>query len=592
MNSIRLGMLPEKGKSLQWLVGFCLLASCLPSGATTRRREDATAHPLPIATPARVDSPAKDLLLPLEAQRHSDALAAYIQGFIAEDNADNDAMLEQYQKVLAIEPGYSELAVKVALELARRGEIPAGIDVLKDCIKASPRDSATYIYLSQIYCKYLKKPEVGLKYALQALELDPSNLASYGAAYDIYTYTSQPKKAEQILDRASRLSVRDPQFWLQLGRLYTELLLKLDGSTPPESLKKMSAAYEKARALSPEDLDVTQQAADFYISARQWKSAIPLYQALIETKKVSSDPSVLANRLKVAQCFSAIDKYDESINILRESIKENPLQQEAYDMLGQVYEEKGDVAGALASFQQYLLLNPALWQNYARVAEIEIELKEYDKAIDTLVEARRKFPERPELTYRLATALSEVKRSQEALTKFEEAEHEAQNYRDELLDQRFYLSYGAAAEQAGMIDKAAELLKKAIQMDPQHSGQACNYLGFMWADRGEHLEEAGELIQRALVTDPNNAAFIDSLGWLYFKRGQPEKALPQLLKAAQTIQPADAVVYDHIGDTYLKLGNSAQAVNYWQKAVVLDRDNKAISEKIEDARQKMTQGKK
>ncbi len=571
-----------------------MFAACIHADAAARRREplkSAAARPALPDDVSQLSAPAKDLLLPLEDQRRADALAAYIQGFIAEDNADNDVMLEQYQKVLALDPGYSALAVKVALELARRGEIPAGIDVLKDCVKASPREPSTYVYLSQFYFKYLKKPDVGLKYALQALDLDPSNLVSYGAAYDIYTGTNQPAKAEQILDRASRLSVRDPQFWLQLGRLYTELLLKQDGSTPPGSLKKMAGAYEKARALSPEDLDVTQQVADFYISARQWKSAIPLYQTLIETKKVANDPSLLANRLKVAQCYSALDQQDAAIAVLREAIKENPLQQEAYDMLGQVYEEKGDTAGALSSFQQYLLLNPTLWQNYARVAEIEILVKQYDKAIDTLTEARRRFPERPELTYRLATALSEVKRNQESLTMFEEAEHEAENYRDDLLDQRFYLSYGAAAEQAGMIDKAAELLKKAIQMDPQHSGQACNYLGFMWADRGEHLEEAGELIQRALLTDPNNAAFIDSLGWLYFKKGQPEKALPQLLKAAQAIQPPDSVVYDHIGDTYMKLGNSAQAVNYWQKAVALDRDNKGINDKIESTRQKVTQGK-
>ena len=39
---------------------------------------------------------------------------------------------------------------------------------------------------------------------------------------------------------------------------------------------------------------------------------------------------------------------------------------------------------------------------------------------------------------------------------------------------------------------------------------------YMWIERSENLEEAGQFIRRALEMEPNNGAYIDSLGWLYF----------------------------------------------------------------------------
>jgi len=173
------------------------------------------------------------------------------------------------------------------------------------------------------------------------------------------------------------------------------------------------------------------------------------------------------------------------------------------------------------------------------------------------------------------------------MTTFEEAKTEAQNSESEMLDGEFYFDYGAAAEQAGMVQKAAELFKKSIELDPANAARSYNYLGFMWVDRGQNLEEAGTLIKRAVEMEPNNGAYIDSLGWYYFKKGEPEKALPELLKAAGAIKPEDSEVYDHIGDTYQKLGNTSQAVTYWQKAATLDPDNKTLAEKVEGAKQKV-----
>jgi tetratricopeptide (TPR) repeat protein len=157
----------------------------------------------------------------------------------------------------------------------------------------------------------------------------------------------------------------------------------------------------------------------------------------------------------------------------------------------------------------------------------------------------------------------------------------AANSNPDLLDSDFFLSYGGAAERAGHFVKAAELLKKSIALDPARSAQACNYLAYMWADRGENLAEAEQLIRRALELDPSNGAYLDTLGWVYFRQGRYEESLAELLRASELMQEPDPVILDHIGDVYGKLGKTADAVLYWNKAIQLDPKNQSITEKLD-----------
>ncbi len=146
---------------------------------------------------------------------------------------------------------------------------------------------------------------------------------------------------------------------------------------------------------------------------------------------------------------------------------------------------------------------------------------------------------------------------------------------------RFYFEYGAAAERAGLYEKAADLFKQSMQLDPGEEAEAANYLGFMWADQGTHLEEAESYIKKALATDPENGAYLDSLGWLDFRRGRYEQALAELLNAVQSLKTEDPTVFEHLGDTYQRLNQLPKAVEAWQKSLALDPANKKLAEKIE-----------
>ena len=170
---------------------------------------------------------------------------------------------------------------------------------------------------------------------------------------------------------------------------------------------------------------------------------------------------------------------------------------------------------------------------------------------------------------------------------FERALVEAGNSQPDLLNADFYFDYGAAAEQAGQYVKATELFRKSIELDPGNAARSYNYLGYMWVERSENLDEAGQFIRRALEMEPTNGAYIDSLGWLYFKQGKFDEALTELLRAAELLPEPDAVVFEHIGDACDKLGRRAEAVLYWQKALQLNPQRKDVGAKLDKAAEKV-----
>ena len=123
--------------------------------------------------------PPKDLLLEPAGARKADALAQFVEGERWEDLGEMQKALDAFQKVLNVDPGQVDLAMHVAALLARQDDYPLAIDVLKDAIKANPKEPAPYLQLASIYSKQLKKMDQAMKYAEQALALDPQNIEVY-----------------------------------------------------------------------------------------------------------------------------------------------------------------------------------------------------------------------------------------------------------------------------------------------------------------------------------------------------------------------------------------------------------------------------
>jgi tetratricopeptide (TPR) repeat protein len=539
--------------------------------------------------------PASDLALRPQGAHKADALARFVEGMAFEENGEMERALEAYRKVLNVDPGQSELASRVAGLLIQQDDFPQAIDVLKDAIKANPKNAEPYQQLAFIYTRYLKRTDQAIDYANRAIALNPGDVEGYQRLVEIELAAGQERRAIEALDRALKVQSTDPNFWIRLGKLYVAILFKSDSQPKPDELKKTNEIFKRAAENSGDDPGILKDVADYYAASQQLKEAIPLYLRVLELQ-----PEDANAREKLATGFVLTNQRDKAVEMLEQIIKEHPEKYQPYDLLAQVLDEearslqranrieeaKAKFAKVAANYEQSLLINPNHAGTYVRLAELLLgALRDPDRAVKLLGEARRRFPGAPEIVYYLGIAQREAKQSQQAVATFEEALHEAQlEEDDDFVNAKFYFNYGAAAEQAGLYNKAADLLRKSIALDPENSAETCNYLGYMWADHNMNLEEAETMIRRALQSEPNNASYLDSLGWVEFRKGQFDRALDDLLRAAKTAEREDPVVFEHIGDTYLKLNRTREALEAWQKALSLDPKNKNLADKIQAAK--------
>lgn len=131
-----------------------------------------------------------------------------------------------------------------------------------------------------------------------------------------------------------------------------------------------------------------------------------------------------------------------------------------------------------------------------------------------------------------------------------------------------YFARAVAYHELGDWDAAEADLLRAKEIDPDQA-LVLNYLGYSWVDRGEHLEEAFDLIRDAVNLRPNSGYIVDSLGWAYYRLGQFDQAVHHLERAVE-LSPDDPTLNDHLGDAYWRVGRELEARFQWRHALAME----------------------
>ena len=95
--------------------------------------------------------------------------------------------------------------------------------------------------------------------------------------------------------------------------------------------------------------------------------------------------------------------------------------------------------------------------------------------------------------------------------------------------------YASNLDKIGKWDEAKVLLLELIEKNPKDT-YTLNYLSYKLALQEQELELALNLIKKALVLDPKNGYFLDTLGWVEFKR-QNYKSAVYFLEKSVSILP-------------------------------------------------------
>lgn len=129
------------------------------------------------------------------------------------------------------------------------------------------------------------------------------------------------------------------------------------------------------------------------------------------------------------------------------------------------------------------------------------------------------------------------------------------------------------AEKIGRNDEMERSLRQLIAAKPDYH-HAYNALGYSLADRGQRLDEARELIRKAVALAPSDPYIQDSLGWVEFRRGDYTQAL-LILEAAYKAKP-DPEIAAHLGEVLWVVGHRDRAQAIWKEGLLLNAENETL----------------
>jgi tetratricopeptide (TPR) repeat protein len=440
---------------------------------------------------------------------------------------------------------------------------------------ARPQDGeAAYYFLLGRHLEDQGRVDAALAAFKQAVAAQPESaeLRAELAAF----YARQDRSLEAV-DAAREAIQRDPdnrEGNRILGSVYASLAEQRQPLKPGDDVTQYSAiaiaSLERARRDAIVDTGLEMMLGRLYVSTGATEKAIATLDRVLVDQPGYPEAVWL-----LAYAHERAGNVDKAIDTLTSG----PPFYRGAAHLAELYEQQRrwkDAAGAYADAQK---LNPRAVDLTPRRAASLINAGEAAAARDLLAPLASAAPPNPVILYLLAEAqrsLKDLAAAEETARKLREAAPE---------DVRGLYVLAQVLDDKKDIAGAERALRQILERDPLDA-TALNFLGYMLADRGARLDEAVDLVQRALKVEPANPSFLDSLGWAYFRQGHLDKADAPLTEAAAKL-PENSVVQDHLGDLRFRQQRYSDAAAAWERSLAGDGDSidrAHVERKLRDAR--------
>lgn len=501
---------------------------------------------------------------------------------------------------------------------------------LREVVRIIPGDAEAWALLAEFHLSLGRERE-----AIEALEKWATLPASIeGRFYQLVTrgreltpdaanarlaelHLKAGRTSEALAAIRRALSIEpENQKYLELLRKVLEAAGSADRSTIDELRAIVSQQPQNAAAVS--------LLAHAHESAGRVDDAAAILRAGLAALRPDNEREKFNLRLKLAQTYENASRHQEAVAayedlMASQNIKDAPLTSEwerrvasgVLSSISGIWQSAGQEAKATAAVERMRRL---LGSNDPSADIQQVTLLraggKRKQALDAVRTARQRFPDNAQLLQLEVFSLAELNRVDEAAALLRgRLKGESSDFADYLLLANLLTNakrggeaveaarkavalaapnspgdltnalivLSSALESSGDVKGSEESLRRILAKEPNHA-TALNNLGYYLTERNERLDEALDMIQRAVSFEPTNPSFLDSLGWVYFKLGKLKEAEKYLSDAARR-NPASATIQEHLGDLFQRLGQPDKARAAWQKALSLTMET-ADAERI------------
>ncbi len=533
---------------------------------------------------------------------HEEGRELYIQ-VLSEDSERADELSNQLAELKRLSSSPHRIARCLALAkrgFARSSPDWAGYrDILSDALAEHGPDATTYVRLAEGFLADFKAADA-LELLRKALEIEPDHLEALAQTVPALEQSLQFGEA---IDTLKRLLTRHPNRSIWIDRLWNDLMIdqRFD-----EAYELVTRRLQQAKLSSEQIERYREQAIHALRRAHRTEDRIALVKEWDDATANDATADHARTTQWLLEAYVAAERFDEAVARARIWYERDRLDDEArqsmwwalmrakrHDEAEQVLLDTLEVDPSNANTRRQMILHLSLAERYDDALELldnfeanaesdwswrELRqqvlqsARRYDEMVDLLSSWIQQL-EGGQLQFnpRMLNVLQQrIAIAQLLGHRYGQAIQNLRKWIDEVEDDGFRFSYLRLLSQCyqnqSESDQAIAVLEQAYEMAKSDPG-VNNDLGYSLADQGIRLDEAEKMIRFALIHDPDNGAYIDSLGWVLYKKARFDESLGWLKKAVHASSGEDPVVYDHLGDALWRNGDREKAVQHWQDSI-------------------------
>jgi predicted Zn-dependent protease len=512
---------------------------------------------------------------------------------------NSDLAINQFIQCMNINTESSASAYQLSQIYLEKKDLNNAKKFADFCLLYKP-DNEWFLLHRSLIARDLNEREIYTSIYKKLVKLFPDNISySYELAVIYFEEKNYDKSLFLLNEIEESVGVDENISFLKNNNYYQ--LKRYDG---------IQAELFKLKVFFPDSVKYIDLLAEFYITFNMPDKAVNLYKSVLEI-----DPANVNALYGLSLNSAKTGQYKIGYNLLLQMFNCSGIQKDKIERLctlyldlpigilsdneiDSIYTHLIDIKDINSDYiNDYLsfLYNRKQLTNAERVAKKTIQSRpenywSWDYLFNILLtqsryeelkqyswKALEYFPNHATVYFYYGYSLFITKKINEAINYFETGlDYVIDN---KPLELQFILSLAESYHLVGKNKKSDEYFERYLRNDSTNAYLLNNYAYYL-TQRNDELDKAEHLSLKSIEIEPFNSTFLDTYSWILYSKNEFSRSLNYIQRAYRYGGNKNQVIVEHYGDILVKLNNYEEALERYNEALSLNKNNNLLLEKI------------